>query len=275
LPKILIDSDPKKTIANTRSRVQGRESANSACVLDYNFENSSKNRLLTSNPPLRQKGLVSANQSNNNSRVLQVNTKPVTTLTQSQHPSSTKNVVKRRKGHSRGKSLTEESLSGIRNIHSQAMKIKRIVGIGSNQESKRPSFSSQAGGVDNLRTATRIIGDNNHRLTFKREDKGDSNLKFKDSSKNLNVYSTMLNGDPAGKVLENNKNHVYVDLKKSYALAENTNTNSNANTIPNANANANVSSVRQSRADNKLFSSSFVLVKDENVNKSFVGNIED
>lgn len=78
LPKIQIDSDPlvRQILPHTTkasSRPQGRDSVNSACILDYNFDNGSKNRMLTSNPPVRQVGLASVNQSNNNSTIIQVN----------------------------------------------------------------------------------------------------------------------------------------------------------------------------------------------------------
>lgn len=247
LPKIKIESNSLMKLAGpvttkAASRPFKRDSVNSACILDYNFENHSKQN--------------TQNQSHRNSRIINVNTNMQTTLTKSHHPSSTKHKPN---SHSRGKSLTEDSLSAIRNINiNGAVKIKRI--IGSKENSKRHSFSSHADIPDGQNQATRIIGDNNHRVSMVNHNADqssaiDNSIEFKkfDSKKNLNVYSSINKGKPS---FESNKNHVYVDLKKSYALAEGSN--------PQA--------VIKKQPENKLFSSSFILVKEDNKNEPIATN---
>jgi hypothetical protein len=120
--------------------------------------------------------------------------------------------------------------------------------------------------VENLKkSTTRIIGDNNTRLRFnsKANEQGSSadypiKLGSFNSSTNLNVYSS-LSTDQTYKNDSRQNHHVYVDLKTSYGDLDqrveliDLNSKSKDKNIP----------------ENKLFSSSFILVKEEESNLVF------
>lgn len=208
LAKIKIDSEPlvKQLVqqANTsKFRTQDRDSATSNNLLNYNFDASIKSRaLVTNNIPLRQKAINSVNQSNSNSKATLDNLVFVYDLSNN----DTSKEIKSKTASKMLEPLTFAQPQGIRHLSFDVNnKIKKIdsnlnqsVSNNNNNtsESQRQSITSNIGGVvlepPGRKQTTRIIGDNNHRLSIptSKDDVGQDNRfpTFNSMSK-LNIYS--------------------------------------------------------------------------------------